>query len=158
MIIDYLKRKGMTSSVNQLISEARIDPANPDTIELVGLMEAVGQLHGRNPQPSTDAGFLRDWFGTFWGLFQGRLPKRPPKVDENAIRRTVILTAMQAVGLGGRDPATLNPDEHRLVMIAIQQHAQRAMQQANQTSIMTGMLPTNGAINQSPMMTVSIII
>jgi hypothetical protein len=114
MVIDYLKRKGMMASVNQLISESRIDPASSDTIEMVALMESIAQMHGKTPQPSTDAGFLRDWFGAFWSVFQTRLPRGKPmaRVDENTIRRTVIMNAMQSVGLGGRDPSTLAPEEH----------------------------------------------
>ena len=60
MIIDYLKRKGMTASVNSVLTEARVDPMSPETAETVQLMDLLNQMHGRNPQPATSAA-QRDW-------------------------------------------------------------------------------------------------
>lgn len=152
MIIDYLKRRGMTASVNSVLTEARVDPMSPETAETVQLMDLLNQMHGRNPQPATnaasEAGFLRDWWGAFWQMYQTKLtgPRRmqssgmsspvmqaqgqshlpppsqqQPPVNPELQRRAIILTAMQSVGLAGRDPSTLTPEEQRVVTMAIQQ-------------------------------------
>lgn len=142
----------MTASVNSVLTEARVDPMSPETAETVQLMDLLNQMHGRNPQPATsaasEAGFLRDWWGAFWQMYQTKLngPRRmqpsgmaspvmqtqgqthlpppsqqQPPVNPELQRRAIILTAMQSVGLAGRDPSTLTSEEQRLVTMAIQQ-------------------------------------
>jgi WD40 repeat protein len=142
MVLDYLKRQGLAGTVTTLVTEARLDGA-PDTMELLHLVETVTHMHGRNPQPGgIEQSFLRDWWGTFWTMYSARLPRRAnnssnsiasPTPTQNelaqaqaqqfAMRRALVLSAMQALGMHGRDPQTLTPDEQRLVTLTIQQQA-----------------------------------
>ena len=70
-----MKRRGFLASVNQLVADARIDALDPSTAETVRFIESLSNLHGKNPQPGgQDAGFLRDWWGTFWSMYSTRLP------------------------------------------------------------------------------------
>ena len=143
LIVDYLKRRGMATSVAQILAEARIDPMSSDTAETVQLMETLNQMHGRNPQPAsvqTEVGFLRDWWGAFWQMYQARLNSSvrratssmtsntsaspmegAPQAAQVMSRRALIAAAMQSVGLAGRDPQTLTLEEQRIVTLAIQQ-------------------------------------
>lgn len=146
MIFDFLRRAGLPNTANQLLSEARVDFYSAETATAMGMMEMAAQLHGRNPQPGgVDGGFLKDWWSTFWQMYQSRIttgfkrspptslsPSSPDATTESQAamqmqmkmafeaRRRLILSAMKALGLGGRDPQTLTPEEQQLVTRMIQ--------------------------------------
>lgn len=161
----------MAVSAAQIIHEGRMDPSSMEFIELQAIVDTLTTMHGRNVFSSSssgaatsmvEGGFLKEWWSTFWVMYQSRMPQnasrqratgikqqQPKQDDAMAARKQLLMIAMNLTGLAERDIRSLSMEEQNALYSVMQQLlAQQTMLTANgNASFMSANGKSSGAVS-----------